>query len=437
LSLRGKFTIYLLVFHAVFAGVVAYLLLDRRLWLLAVELVALLSLLVGLRLIHALFAPLALVRSGADLLRETDFTTRFREVGHAELDPLIRVYNRMADHLREERIRGEEQEQLLQRIIAVSPLGIVALDVDARISHVNPAAESLLGEPRDALLGRNLADLPHRFARDLATVAPGDAVLLRWQGRRRMRCQVLTFMDRGFPRRFLLIDELTEELHRTERAAYGKLIRMMSHEVNNTSGAVQSLLESCLAYADQIRPPDRADFERALTVAGARTGTVNRFMQDLAEVVRLPSPRRTACDLRALVERIEVLLHAECTQRRIVWRWEVDGEVPPQRLDAAQMEQALLNVCKNAIEAIGEAGTLTIRIGRDGDRAALAIHDTGHGIPIDVEDQIFTPFFTSKARGQGIGLTLVQEILLGHGCDFALENAASGGAVFTIRFPDR
>jgi nitrogen fixation/metabolism regulation signal transduction histidine kinase len=433
-SLRRRFTLYVVLVHVVFAAVVVLLLRDRQVWLLAVEAVAVLSLLAGLRLIHSLFAPLDLVRTGADYLRDRDFTTRLREVGHPELDPLIRVYNHLAEHLREERVHGEEREHFLQKITAATPTGVLVLDVEGRVVMANPAGEGLLGVTTGALLGHRLAEVSSPLVAELDDIAIGETRLVRVQGRRRVLCRALSFMDRGFARRFLLLEELTEELHRSEKAAYGKLVRLMSHEVNNTAGAVQSLLESCLNYAGQLADADREDFSRALGVAIARTASLDHFMREFAEVVRLPAPRLAPCDVPALLERIEVLLHADCTARRISWTWERREAIPPQLLDAAQMEQALINICRNAIEAIGIDGTLTVGLGAANGRAALWIGDTGGGIPPEVEPHLFTPFFTSKANGQGIGLTLVQEILLAQSCGFTLENVP-GGARFTILLP--
>jgi signal transduction histidine kinase len=253
-------------------------------------------------------------------------------------------------------------------------------------------------------------------------------------------------MDRGFRRPFLLLDELTEELHKTEKAAYGKLIRLMSHEVNNTCGAVNSLLQSCLTYRDQIGETDRQDFAGAVEVAMTRNSHLNEFMRGFADVIRLPEPRRQPCELRPMLERIVVLLGARAELAAIDWQWEIDREPPPIDMDAGQMEQALLNVMGNAIEAIesrraGEPaldrparGTITIHIGRERDRPLVAIRDSGTGITPAIQEQLFTPFFTTRSDGQGIGLTLVQEILVAHGFDFTLENRADGGAEFIIRF---
>jgi nitrogen fixation/metabolism regulation signal transduction histidine kinase len=433
-SLRGKFVLYLIVIHLVFAAFAVALFRENRIWLLAVEGFFLLSFLAGLWLLQALFRPIGTIREAVDLIKASDFSTRLREVGQKELDPLIRVYNRMADTLREERIRGEEQEHFLQRIIVASPSGVLALDIDGKITMANPSAAQLLRRDPAELQGRRLVEMGSPLADELATLGDQETRLISLQGRRRIRCRGLTFMDRGFARRFFVMDELTVELHRSEKAAYEKLIRTMSHEVNNTAGAVGSLLDSCLAYSEQLTSEDRADFAGALGVAISRTGRMNRFMQEFASVVRLPAPRRQECDVKGLVEEVAHLLKEDSDRQQVRWLWEIDGEPPPVAMDLVQMEQALINICKNSLEAIGEHGTITVRLGLDRSRPYLVIRDDGNGITPEVRDRLFTPFFTSKEGGQGIGLTMVQEILLGHGFDFSLESDGTGQTDFTILF---
>jgi signal transduction histidine kinase len=430
--LRRRFVLYLLAIHVLFAGLAVYLLLQNRLWLLAVEAVFLLSFAVGLKLLGSLFAPLELVRQGVLLLAEQDFSTRLREPGHSELDPLFQVYNRMADHLREERTRLQEQHHLLSRILDASPSGVLIEGYEGLIEFVNPAAERMLGLPSAAVLGRRGPDLASPLAGPLAGLEPGGSRVLPLWGGRRVKAHRGSFVDRGFPRSFVLLEELTEELRRHEKAAYEKLIRTMSHEINNSVGASNSLLHSCLNYAPQLRAEDRKDFEAALEVVIARTDHLNRFMRGFADVVRLPAPRPQPSDVRDLLESIAVLLRPELVKRRIAWVLDVREPLPPVALDRAQMEQALVNVCKNALEAIGQDGTITVRLGRKDGRPFLVVEDTGPGISPEARANLFTPFFSTKDNGQGIGLTLVQEVLSQHRFDFALESRPGGPTQFTI-----
>ena len=151
-------------------------------------------------------------------------------------------------------------------------------------------------------------------------------------------------------------------------------------------------------------------------------------------VIRLPAPKPQPCDLRELLESIAALMRPEMERRRVRWAWDAPAALPRVALDRAQMEQALVNVCKNAIEAIGEDGTLTVRLGRRGGRPLLVIEDTGPGLAPEARANLFTPFFSTKDNGQGIGLTLVQEVLSQHRFGYALDSRPGGPTQFTVFF---
>jgi nitrogen fixation/metabolism regulation signal transduction histidine kinase len=436
-TLRLRFLIYIFTLHAVFAACAVWFLRDRRVWLILVELFFVASLAVGIYLLRSYFGPLKLIESGAQYLQDGEFTTRFTPTGQRDVDRLIEVYNQMVDRLREERIRNEEQEQLLRKVMNETPGGVITLDVNGKVYSVNPAAEALLQTDADAIIGQPLEALGTPLARQLAQVPRDGSRLLPLRGRRRVRCQAATFVDRGFPRRFLILDELTDELHRTEKTAYEKLIRMMSHEVNNTSGAVQSLLQSCLAYKQQLNHGDREDFRRAIDVAIRRTGHLDEFMRGFANVVRLPRPARRPSNPWEIASQVGLLFHDQCKAATIGWREEIESDLPLVSCDPVQLEQALVNVVKNAVEAVqatGGPGEILVRGGRQGRRSFLSVIDSGPGLSSEVQAQLFTPFYTTRENGQGIGLMMVQEILLAHGFDFSLENRPTGGANFTILF---
>lgn len=435
MSLKGRFVLYLALAHLPFALLAVYALAGRRTMLVAVEALFVLSFVVGLRLVRSLFGTLDLVRSGAQFIQERDFATRFREVGQPETDQLVRVYNRMVDHLREERLRLQEQHFFLEKILRASPSGILTLDLEDRIATVNPAAERFLRSGAGEIEGRRLGEIDGAFARELAELAPGESKVIPLTGRRRLKCHRSEFLDRGFARAFYVMEELTEELHRSEKAAYEKLIRMMSHEVNNSVGAATSLLESCLNYGVQLRPEDRDDFVTALRIVIARSGQLDEFMRAFSEVVRIPPPRRRPVDLGAALDAVAVLFRAEVERRRIRFvREGVAADPGPVAADPGQLEQVLVNVVKNAIEAIGEDGTITLRLGRRAERPFVEIEDTGPGLTPEVRENLFTPFFSTKANGQGLGLTTVQEILTRHDLDFSLEGGPGQPTRFTIVF---
>lgn len=434
MSLRHKFILYLLFVHLAVAGAAIFLLWENRIWLLAVEVFFVFSFFLALGLFRALFAPLDLVMAGAEFIKDKNFTSKFNEVGQPEMDKLIAVYNRMIDHLREERTRLQEQHYFLDKILRASPSGIITFDFDEKIAMLNPRAEKMLQAASANLAGRKLVELHAPFAEALSRLNAGESQVILLQGRRRVKCQKSQYRDRGFTRSFILMEELTEELRRSEKAAYEKLIRMMSHEVNNSIGAVNSLLHTFLNYKNQLRDDDRQDYENALNVAIARTEHLNVFMRSFAEVVRLPLPKRQPCDLQELLESIALLMSAESQKRGIVWKWEVGEAFAPIVMDKNQMEQVFVNIFKNAMEAIGTNGTITIRLGKKGGRSFVMIEDTGAGLTPEARANLFTPFFSTKENGQGIGLTMIQEILSQHNFEFSLDSPPGESTQFVVYF---
>jgi len=413
MRLRSKILLYLVVLHVVLATAAVFVLIESPLMLFAVEAIFAVSIVVSHRLVRALFVPLDLIATGAELIAERDFTSRFVPVGQPEMDSLIAVYNDMIDRLRDERLAGEEQHQLLDRIVDASPSGIVICDFDGNIEQMNPAARALV--------------TPELLA-EMATLHSGESRLVNDAGPRRLKVWRAEFRDRGFAKTFFVIEEMTEELRLSEKAAYEKLIRMMSHEVNNSVGAVRSLLESSLRYAPQVHDEDRDDFTSALTIASLRVDALNRFMAAFADVVRIPQPHRTRVNARDLVTRIAALLRPELEGRNIALRLDLDDT--PVDADESQLEQVVINVVRNAIDAIGAGGTIDVTL----HEGTLTVADSGGGISPDAAHDLFTPFFTTKREGRGLGLTIVQEILNNHGFTYSLGNRPGGGAEFRVAF---
>jgi nitrogen fixation/metabolism regulation signal transduction histidine kinase len=340
----------------------------------------------------------------------------------------------MIDHLREERTRVQEQHYFMDKILKASPSGIITFDFDEKVAMVNPSAAKMLQLSPESLIGKRLVEIHIPFAEALSRLQIGESQVFPVQGRRRVKCQKSQYLDRGFARGFILMEELTEELRRSEKAAYEKLIRMMSHEVNNSIGAVNSLLHSFLNYKNQLRDEDRKDYENALKVAIARTEHLNGFMRSFADVVRLPLPKRQPCDLQELLENIALLMSAESQKRGIVWEWVIDEPLEPIVMDKNQMEQVFVNIFKNAMEAIGENGTIIINMGKKRGRSFVIVEDTGSGLTPEARANLFTPFFSTKENGQGIGLTMIQEILSLHRFEFSLDSQPGGPTQFVIYF---
>jgi nitrogen fixation/metabolism regulation signal transduction histidine kinase len=433
LPLRTKILTYVVLLHGILAAAALVVLMERPALLLLFEALFLLSAAVGYLLLRAFFVPLELIRTGAELMRERDFTTRFRKVGQPEMDQLTEIYNEMVERLRSERLLLEEQNVFVGKLLHASPTAITVLDHDGRIADVNPAAERLFDRPAARLVGRPPAELPAPFGAALGSLADGEARIVALEDRR-LNCRRSEFFDRGAQRAYFMVDELTEELRSSERAAYGKLIRMMSHEVQNSVTSVRSLLESCGHYTHQLHDDDRQDMEQALEVSSGRLDHLSQFMRSLASVVRVPEPERCPTDVVALLRDLESLLRPELEEKRIAVEWRLGESRTVVALDKNQIEQVLVNVMRNAVEAIGTGGTIRIVTEREAGTVWLSVQDSGCGIPADSATQLFTPFFSTKRDGQGVGLTLTREILSRHGFRFRLQNRPEGGAEFRIRF---
>jgi nitrogen fixation/metabolism regulation signal transduction histidine kinase len=381
-----------------------------------------------------MFKPFDLVITGSELIEEGDFTSKFRNTGQPEVDQLISLYNQMIKKLRNERLSLEEQHLFLYKLLEATPSGVIILDYDGGIEMVNPSAERLLEASKEELKGRKLNELQTPFAGNLDTLKSEKSVVVPYRGNRRIKCTKSQFIDKGFPRFFVLFEELTDEIRQSEKSAYEKLIRLLSHEVSNSVGAVNSLLQSCLFYIDQIKDADRDDFETAVSISISRLGNLNQFMKGYADIIRLPEPRLRKSNVMELVQNCAALFRGESDEKRISWQWEFQAELPPIDLDRSQMEQVFVNIIKNAMEAIETDGTITVKTGNSTQKYHLIIEDTGSGISEDVRKNLFTPFFSTKDYGQGIGLTLVQEILNRHNFEFSLEGQPGGPTRFTIYF---
>jgi two-component system nitrogen regulation sensor histidine kinase NtrY len=433
MRLRHKFIASAVLIHAVLIALSLLLLQYNKLLFVGAEILIIISVAVTLHLYRAFLKPLNLLSAGVESIKDRDFSTTFRSTGHRELDRLVEVYNAMIEQLRAERVRVREQHYFLERLIDATPIAVVILDLDDKVTLINPAACTMLNTDGSAAAGRSLQELSGRLGCAIGGMRAGETRVVRISGIQTYKCRKSHFFDRGFHRHFVLIEELTREIVDTQKRAYAKVVRMMSHEVNNSIGAVNSILNSALHYAPQLQPDDREDFEQALQVALDRNTGLNTFMSNFADVVRIPAPNREACDIHEMLGSLQYLMSAECERRGITWVSELARRPFVANVDAQQMEQVLVNVFKNAIEAIGQDGTITVTT-RGAPPRTLRVTDTGKGITPDERAQLFTPFYSTKKNGQGVGLTLVREILVNHGFDFNLESTPPGQTEFWIDF---
>ena len=424
MKLRIKYFLYIGLLHAVLLTLVIFYLRDEPWLFLTAELALLSSLLVAWQIYRGFILPVQLMAAGAESLKDRDFSIQFKPVGQQELDRLIGVYNLMIEQLRLERTYQTEQHFLLEKLIQASPAGILLLDFDGHIHSLNHAAEKILGKTEKELQGQKLEKLPVPFVQDLTELKSDENRIIQTGGTRFYRASKSRFIDRGFERQFILLEELTQEILRAEKGAYDKVIRMMSHEVNNSIGAVNSILQS-LERVNGMEP----DFKEAIGVAVSRNLRLSKFMGNFADVVKIPPPRKEIAQLQEVLRNMHRFMEQQAFQAGV----QLEIEVPEERIsvpqDKEQMEQALVNILKNAIESAPSKGG-KVRIELEANE--LRVLNNGKGIPEEVQKKLFTPFYSTKPQGQGIGLMVVREILRNHDFGFSLNTRTDGWTEFRI-----
>lgn len=346
------------------------------------------------------------------------------------MDKLINVYNQMIDKLREERTRQEQQHFFLEKIIYTSPTGII-LGFEDKIQQVNPKALQLLDVEEEEMLGQQVNNIAHPVVQQIKLLQSGEAKTITLNGAATYKIQKSHFIDRGFARHFITIEELTAEILAAEKKAYGKVIRMMAHEVNNTIGSVNSILQSALKEQSLWQDGSKQTLQHALQVAADRNQNLNLFMRNFADVVRLPEPNRKKIEVQKLILSVAKLMELKAGEKHVQFQYNLQNNPFYIMADEQQIEQVFINIIKNAIEAIEEKGMISFTA--DAISREIIITDTGKGIPITVEEQLFSPFFSTKKDGQGIGLTLVREILLNHGFEFSLKTINEAKTEFKIQ----
>jgi two-component system nitrogen regulation sensor histidine kinase NtrY len=432
MSFRAKLLLFLLPLYAVLLVLAAQVRTSSPVLFVICELTIVASSVFTWQLYRAFVRPMRLIQAGTAALQAQDFNLKFKPVGQPELDQLVAVYNQMLDALRQERVSQHEQSVLLERLLAASPAGILILDFEGNVASVNAAASRALGQPLAALAGQPVAALPAPWGPVLATVAAGQLQAVRLPSGQTYRAAAAHFLDRGFQRRFVVLEELTEELRQQEKQAYEQLIRLMSHEVNNSIGAVNSLLGSFQHYAPQLTPDDRADYTEGLAVSIARNTQLADFIGRYARLVRLPPPTLLPTDVHTLLRDLGRLLAPQSAAQHVAWHWQLAHDGPLLvPADAQQLAQALLNVAKNALEALGPAGG-NVWVRTTAQPPGLRLTNDGAPLSPAVSQRLFTPFFSTKPGGQGIGLVLVRDILLAHGFAFRLETEADGRTTFAV-----
>ncbi|MEZ4415409.1 MAG: ATP-binding protein [Gemmatimonadota bacterium] len=384
------------------------------------------------RVLHVrLVRPLHSLSNTMAALHDGDYSMRARvgEPGDA-LGLIGHELNALGTTLREQRIGVLEATALLRRVMGEIDVVVIVFDENDRLVLVNRAGERLLGRSAESLHGRK-ADVLGLGA--LLGGSEPRVVELRLPGASsRWEVRVSRLRQDGRPHRLLVLSDLSRALRDEERKAWRRLVRVLGHEINNSLAPIQSIARSLLqrrvGQADRPSELDAEDLSLGLEVIANRSESLSRFMAAYARLARLPAPKRASMDVGSWIQRV-----ADLEQRVEVRR--LPGPPLTLRADADQLEQLLINLIDNAVDASLETGG-GVRVGWGLRAGALEVWVEDDGPGISETSNLFVPFFTTKPDGSGIGLALSREIAEAHGGSLSLENREAGpGAIARLLLP--
>ncbi|MBN2369135.1 MAG: PAS domain S-box protein [Vicinamibacteria bacterium] len=392
----------------------------------------LISLVWGVRAIHRrVTRPLQTLANLLSAYREGDFSARAHAIeGGDALSQAMQELNALGDTLRHQRLSVEEATAFLRRVMEAVDVVMLTFDEERRVRLVNRSAEHALGRPAERIIGRTAEELG--LMETLGGAVPRVVELTLPGGRERWEVRRGVIRQGGVAHSLVVLTNLGRVLRDEERQAWQRLIRVLTHELNNSLAPIKSVagsLESLLSR--EPRSDDwRDDMRRGLAVIAARAGALTRFTEAYSRLARLPKPRKRAVGLTDLVDRV-ARLETRVSVKRL------DGPELELDADPDQLEQALINVLRNAAEAALETGG-AVRLGWTHSARArfveIAVEDDGPGLK--GTENLFVPFFTTKPQGSGIGLVLSRQIVEGHGGALTLENRQDGrGCLAIARLP--
>lgn len=382
-------------------------------------------------------------------IAHSDFSQTFsmRGMGSA-FDDLGASFTAVLERFKATRADTERQAEYLNALLEHVPVALAAVFPGGRVELLNNAARRLLG-PED--LNRRLADGSKTVADGLRELEVGSRALLKVAGGMANGPQQLTVAATqltlaGESRLLVSLQNIGADLEATEVRAWQELVRVLTHEMMNSLTPVSSLTRTAKAVMEDLtekvadRPDlaeEMADAVQAIDTVARRSDGLLRFVERYRQFTQVPKPALERVKVREVVERMSRLMAPALAEKRIRFETLVLPPSLEMSADPDLLDQVLINLLKNAVEALAgqeDAGVRLTAFLDEGGRVAIQVIDNGPGIPPDIAERIFVPFYTTKRDGSGVGLSLARQIMLAHGGSIGAAKADGGGTVFTLRF---
>jgi nitrogen fixation/metabolism regulation signal transduction histidine kinase len=380
----------------------------------------------GLRVSRPWTQVLEAVSSGIGSLRDRDFSVSIAPQGNRELVELVSAYNSLGDVLRRERLDIYQRELLLDTVLQTTPLALTLTNTAGRIVYGNIAARQLLrgGRKLEGLALETLLEGSPAALRE-ALKSTGDTLFtMEIAGEPEVyHLSRRSFVLNGQPHELVLPKQLTRELAAQEVIVWKKVIRVIAHELNNSLAPIRSLAHSGSLLAVGAAS---SQLERVFATIGERASHLATFIEGYAKFAKLPKPRPAPVAWPLFLARIAAAQPCR-----------IEGPLPQREasFDVGQLEQVMINLLKNAAESGSPSEAITVGVHPRAQGFVIEVADRGTGLSEQVLRDALLPFFSTKASGTGLGLTLCREIVEAHGGRLTLANRPGGGAVVSIHLP--
>ena len=368
------------------------------------------------------------VNDGILSLKDRDFSMSVTCTTRDEVGELANNYNGLGDQLRVERQSLYQRELMLDTVIQATPLALVLTNDADAVLYSNSSARRLFAEGRK-LEGDRFVRYLERAPGPLreAIERGGDTLFTLEIGGEPEVYHVSqrSFLLNSVPHRLLLLKQLTREINSQEVATWKKVIRVIAHELNNSLAPISSLAHSGQILANA--PPNPEQLLRVFSTIEDRARHLAGFIEGYAQFAKLPQPRLAPVDWKILIERL-----------RAVVSFQLVGSLPKRtaNFDTGQIEQALINLLKNARESGADPASIELAVSPIAQGFSIEVRDSGPGFSGTALENALVPFYSTKVSGTGLGLTLCREIIEAHGGRLRIANRAGGGAVISLWLPD-